>query len=442
MAEVALRATRRRALLGGAALAGALALPARARAQLAPETPLTEASPLQRAILSATQAKQPYRLPPRIIRARGLVLPDGARLVGVAGKSELWLDRTGPLLSASHGARVSLVGIILDGGGIKLAEETGLVDFRDIAEVSLEGCTLRNAGSIALRLERCGGRVRDCRIEKAGRALFSLDAVGLVIDANSISDCADNGVQIWREAQGFDGTLIKGNAIANIRNVSGGTGQFGNGVSVFRAGGVTASGNTIRAVAYSALRNNSGRDVVFADNECRDCGETAIFAEFAFRDALIKGNTINGAVSGVQMVNFADAGGRGAQCVNNRIAGLRPAAQDGRQWGYGAAIKAEAGALVAANTIDGAPWIGVMAGWGPSLDDVRVEFNTIGPAPIGVGVSVAPGARRASVVGNTFAGAHAAVIAAMEWDRIVDGDLGADAGRKWPQLVVTGNKVG
>ena len=435
--------SRRRFLSTALATATLAALPPVARAQLAPEPFIATSSPLQRAIIAAASARRPVRLPPGVTRTRGLFLPDGTRLIGARGGSILRLVGPGPLLSAAHGAGVSLESLTLDGAGLALAEGVGLADFRDIAELSLEGCTLRNAGAIALRLERCGGLVRQCRITAAGRsALFSLDAVGLRIEDNAISDCADNGVQIWRSEQGFDGTLIKGNRIADIRNASGGTGQFGNGVSIFRAGGVTASGNVIRNVAYSALRNNSGHDVTFSDNICDACGETAIIAEFAFRNVVISGNHINGARSGVQMVNFADAGGRGARCLNNRISGLHAAKDsEGRQWGYGAAIKAEADALIAGNTVAAAPWMGVMVGWGGSLSDVRVEGNMIGPARIGIGVSVAPGAGRASVVGNTIAGARDAALAAMLWDKIESADLAADAGRRWPLVTAAANKA-
>ena len=434
---------RRQFLAGALAAAGLAALPRAARAELAPEPPLAAASPLQRAVLAAAQARRPFRLPPGVTRTAGLVLPDGTRLVGAPGGSTLRLAGPGPLVSAAHGGRVSLEGVTLDGGGAPLPEGVGLANFHAIAELSLEGCTLQNTDGIVLRLERCGGRVRHCALTGARAGLFSLDAVGLVIDANTIRRCADNGLQVWRSEQGFDGTRITGCRISGILAVSGGTGQFGNGVSVYRAGGVVASGNTISDTAFSALRNNSGHTVSFVENDCVNCGETAIFAEFAFRDTVIRNNRIDGALSGIQMVNFADAGGRGAICAGNRIAGLQPPKHsDGKQWGYGAAIKAEADALVAGNTIAGAPWMGVMVGWGPSLDNVRVEGNMIGPARIGIGVSVAPGAGRASIIGNTISGAGEAALAAMLWDRIESADLAADAGRKWPLVAVAGNRVG
>lgn len=435
--------SRRRLLAGGLAVAGCAALPGAARARLALGPLIAAAPALQRAIFAATQARRVFRLPPGVTRTSGLVLPDGARLAGAPRGSALRLAGPGPLLSAAHGARISLSGLTLDGGAAKLDASHGLIDFHDIAHAAIEGCTIRRAGGIALRLERCGGVIRQCRIEGSGRsALFSLDAAGLVIEDNIIADCGDNGLQVWRSQQGFDGTLLKGNRISGIRNVSGGAGQYGNGISVFRAGGVTASGNTINRVAYSALRNNSGHDVTFSGNDCSDCGETAIFAEFAFRNAVINDNRIDGALSGIQMVNFADAGGRGALCTGNHIRNLRlPSDGAGRQWGYQAAIKAEADALVAGNEIAGAPWMGVMAGWGPSLDAVRVEHNRIAGAPIGIGVSVAPGAGRASVTGNLIAGASLAAVAAMLWDKVDSADLAADAGARFPLITVAGNRA-
>lgn len=423
----------RRHVLRGVLTSGALAaLPCHA---------VAAAVSLQRDILDAAQAGRALRLPAATLRTPGLILPDGARLIGAPGRSALRLHGPGPLLRAARGASVSLSGLTLSGAGMRVDESEDLLDFRDIAALEIENCAILDAGGIAVRLERCGGSVRNCRIERAARsALFSLDASGLIITDNTIMNCADNGLQIWRSEPGFDGTLLTGNRITGIGAASGGAGQYGNGISVFRAGGVRASGNTIRDAAYSALRNNSGKGVTFSNNSCANCGETAIFAEFAFRDAIITGNSIDGALSGIQMVNFADAGGRGAVCAGNSIRNLRaPKDGAGKEWGYQAAIKAEADALVAGNEIADAPWVGVLAGWGPSLDNVRVTDNRIANAPIGIGVSVAPGAGRASVTGNTINGAATAALAAMLWDKVASADLAADAGARFPLVAAAGN---
>ena len=151
--------------------------------------------------------------------------------------------------------------------------------------------------------------------------------------------------------------------------------------------------NAIRRCAFTAVRNNGGAGVVISANSCAELGETAIFAEFDFEGCVIADNSIDGAVCGVQMVNFADHGGRAAVCTGNVIRNLRPSQNhSGHEFGYECGIKVEADATVSANVIEGAPWVGILVGWGASLRDVTVTGNVVRDAPIGIGVSIAEGA--------------------------------------------------
>ena len=86
-------------------------------------------------------------------------------------------------------------------------------------------------------LRRVAGRIANCEIgDIAHAALFSEDARGLEIAHNHVRDCGDNGILVWRSALGEDGTLVTGNRIERIAAKSGGSGQNGNGINVFRAG--------------------------------------------------------------------------------------------------------------------------------------------------------------------------------------------------------------
>ena len=224
-----------------------------------------------------------------------------------------------------------------------------------------------------MRLRGCGGWIERngiCNVAAGG--VFSTDAAGLVIADNRVERCGDNGIQIWRSTRGDDATRVSGNRVSDIRNVSGGTGQYGNGISIFRAGGVVVAGNTIRRCAYTAVRNNGGAGVVISGNTCADLGETAIFAEFEFEGCVIADNSIDGAVCGVQMVNFADHGGRAAVCSGNVIRNLKPSqGHSGHEFGYECGVKVEADATVGGNVIEGAAWVGVLVGWGASLGTWR-----------------------------------------------------------------------
>jgi uncharacterized secreted repeat protein (TIGR03808 family) len=212
----------------------------------------------------------------------------------------------------------------------------------------------------------------------------------LVIDDNRVERCGDNGIQVWRSIRGDDGTRVSGNRVSDIKNLSGGSGEFGNGISMFRPGGVVVTNNTIRRCDFSAVRNNGGAGVIISANSCADLGEIATFAEFDFEGCIISDNSIDGAICGVQMVNFAGSRGRAAVCSGNIVRNLKSTpSHSGHEFGYECGVKVEADATVSGNVIEGAPWVGILVGWGPSLRDVAVNGNVVCDVPIGIGVSIA-----------------------------------------------------
>ena len=189
------------------------------------------------------------------------------------------------------------------------------------------------------------------------------------------------------------------------------------------------------------MRNNGGAGVVISANSCAELGETAIFAEFDFEGCVIADNSIDGAVCGVQMVNFADHGGRAAVCTGNVIRNLRPSQNhSGHEFGYECGIKVEADATVGANVIEGAPWVGILVGWGASLRDVTVTGNVVRDAPIGIGVSIAEGAGSAVIADNVIAGAGRGAVVGMNFDQPATADL-ARGGSAPPQLRISGNQA-
>jgi uncharacterized secreted repeat protein (TIGR03808 family) len=397
---------------------------------------------LRRAIDAATRAGRPTIMPAGTLRTAALRLPDGARLVGVPGATRLALEGPGPLVAADNAARVTLSGLTFDGAGGSLDGERGLVDFSNVGALSIADCAIEHAGGVGLRLHGCGGWIeRNAIRDIAAGGVFSTDATGLVIADNRVERCGDNGIQVWRSMRGDDGTRVSGNRVSDIKNVSGGAGQYGNGVSIFRAGGVVVANNTIRRCAFTAVRNNGGAGVVISANSCAELGETAIFAEFDFEGCVIADNSIDGAVCGVQMVNFADHGGRAAVCTGNVIRNLRPSQNhSGHEFGYECGVKVEADATVGANVIEGAPWVGILVGWGASLRDVTVTGNVVRDAPIGIGVSIAEGAGSAVIADNVIAGASRGAVVGMNFDQPATADL-ARGGSAPPQLRISGNQA-
>ena len=97
-----------------------------------------------------------------------------------------------------------------------------------------------------MHLLQSSGRIANCTFGNiATVALLSEDADGLEISSNHVHDCGDNGIQVWRSQKGEDGTIVSGNRIERIAARSGGSGQYGNGINVFRAGSVLVTQNRI-----------------------------------------------------------------------------------------------------------------------------------------------------------------------------------------------------
>src|SRR5436190_14845123 len=82
---------------------------------------------LQRAIDRTAGARLPLILAPGVYRARGLVLPTGARLIGVPGATRVVAIDNTPLIVARGADYILLCGITFDGSSKALPENAGLV---------------------------------------------------------------------------------------------------------------------------------------------------------------------------------------------------------------------------------------------------------------------------------------------------------------------------
>ncbi|MEL6922051.1 MAG: TIGR03808 family TAT-translocated repetitive protein, partial [Pseudomonadota bacterium] len=161
-------------------------------------------------------------------------LPDGIVLTGVPGRSVLVLGAGRSILRAQGVQSIHLSNLLLDGGTARNKIDALLVA-RGVSDLQLTGCTVRRSPSDTIRLERCGGGIAACTLTNVRRfGLFSIDGVDLEIVDNRVRDCADGGIIVHRSSPGADGTRITGNRITRVGAVSGGTGQWGNGINVYR----------------------------------------------------------------------------------------------------------------------------------------------------------------------------------------------------------------
>ncbi|MFN7009698.1 MAG: TIGR03808 family TAT-translocated repetitive protein [Allorhizobium sp.] len=398
---------------------------------------------LQALLNAAASRGQPVFLPAGTYDVSNLDLPDGTRLLGDQGATRLSYSGDGHLISARDVHHVTLSGITLDGANRWLADYTqALVSFRSVDDVQLVGCEIAGSRKHGVQLERCGGKVLNCRITGAADAgLMAIETMALAVRDNDVTDCGNGGILVHRWTKGVDGAIVTGNRIARIAARAGGTGQNGNGINLFRADNVIVSGNHVTDCAFSAIRANSASNVTISGNQCFASGETAIYAEFAFEGAVIADNIVDGAANGILVVNL-DQGGRLSTVSGNVIRNLRlegPYVHDGAGFGFGIAVEGDT--AVTGNVVEKAPKWGIMLGWGPYLRNVVASGNIISACPVGIAVSVVEGSAGTLIANNLIAGATAGAILGYRWndkatDELIDGDGG------FPHLTIVGNRRG
>ena len=319
------------------------------------------------------------------------------------------------MLAADGADNLRIEGLTIDGAltAPDPARAQGLLTIRHATGLVLRDLVLRDSRRHGIFLEGCAGTLSQCTVSGiAEAAIFSIDANGLEISRNTIADAANNGILVWRSSPGEDGTIIAGNRIERIRAAGGGSGQNGNGVNVYRAGGVLVSANRITDCAYTAIRGNAASNIQMVGNSCQRLGEVALYAEFGFQGALIASNIVDTAATGISITNFNE-GGRLAVVQGNLVRNLfrrEEEPQDKR----GDGIAVEADAVVTGNTIENAPACGIMIGWGRHMRDVTATSNLVRNARIGIGVTGDQGAGAVMITANMISGARDGAIRALK----------------------------
>jgi len=401
------------------------------------------AKAFNRMLKEAASRNLPVFLPPGHYQVSNIELPENVQIMGVPGATRLIYSGDGSFIRSVGAKRVTLSNLVIDGGNRWLADDQpGLMTFQQTAKLSIENCEILGAQKFAIWAERCAGRINDNAISGAAEsAVYAVECRDFSIRDNEVADCGNGGILVHRWAKGFDGTMISGNRISQIRANAGGTGEYGNGINVYRADGVQIANNYVTDCAFTAIRSNAGSNVQITSNQCLRSGETAIYSEFGFDGAMISSNLIDGAANGILSVNFNE-GGRLAVINGNIIRNLKltaPYEQDGAYFGIG--IEAESDAVVSANLIEDAPRWGMLIGWGPYLRDVNVTGNVIRNAAVGIAASVVEGAGQASIRQNIFSGISDATIAGYRWIDKVTGDLAQAGAETFAHLDIGDNRI-
>lgn len=427
----------------GVGLAATLATAAEASAPsrapdpgVAPDTGRDETARLQHAIDTAAVARRPLVLPAGRFLVSALKLRPGSRVYGAGPATRLEHTGGAPAVRIEEAGDVVLAELAVVGGR-PISHGRALIEATGAQRLVLSNMTITGSPANGVLLERCSGVVTRCRVERVARAaIWSLDATGLEISNNAIADCANNGILVWRTIAGQDGTLVTGNRIERVAAADGGTGQNGNGINLFRAGGVIVSGNHVSACAYSAVRANAASNIQIVSNSAFRVGEVALYAEFGFEGAVVASNLVDGAATGISVTNFNE-GGRLAVVQGNVVRNL--VRREGQRDVCGDGIFVEADAAVSGNVVENAPTSGLVIGFGRFCRNVSATGNVLRRCGIGIGISADAAAGPVLVAQNMISASRNGAIRTLDHGRPVGADLAhADVRGR---ITLTGNVV-
>ena len=414
------------------------------------------AAVLQAAIDQSASRGVGVRLPPGSYAVgRPLLLRPGTALSGSLGATRLVLANGAGLIGQAADA-IRIEDLVLDGADFALDSARGiegLLSLDTCADVRLRGLVVQNSGGHGLALKGVSGSVTSCRINGARLAgLSSLDGKGLEIAHNVVRDCGDNGILVWTTKPMECGTIVQANRIERIAARSGGTGQNGNGINVYRATGVLVANNRISDCAYTAIRGNAASNIQMIANSCARLGEVALYAEFGFEGALIANNLVDTAAAGISVTNFNE-GGRLAVIQGNLIRNLtRREHEPEDKRGEGIAVEADS--IVTGNVIESAPTAGIFIGWGRHMRDVSATGNLVRNCGIGIAVQVEPAAAgtgrwldgatdksatRVILADNMISGARNGAIRTLRHHAAFGADLARRASNPFAHITCTGN---
>lgn len=407
--------------------------------KLAPGSLDDQTAILQAAIDEAAVNGEALYLPPGIIRTGALQLRAGTKLIGTHGLSVLQFAGGQTFITAKDATSITLQDVVFDGALLPLdpSEADGLLHFARCTNLNLRHVEVRRSLLNGITLEGCSGRIADCTVSGTSQAIFSNNATGLEISHNYIADCGNNAILVWRDKPSEDGTIVAHNRIERIAARNGGTGEYGNGVNVFRAGSVLVTGNRITDCAYSAVRGNAASNIQIVGNSCSRLGEVALYAEFGFEGAVISNNLIDTAATGISVTNFNE-GGRLAIVQGNLIRNLfRREKEPVDKRGEG--ITLEADTLVSGNVIENAPTCGIRVGWGEYMRDCMVTQNLIRGSRTGILVSAAAKNAAVMVSANMISGAKNGAIRLMDEGKPLGPDLAVNNSQPAGRLMISGN---
>lgn len=395
-----------------------------ATAAASPGTGWTVAASVQAAVNQARSSGLPLFIRPGTyptteIIVNGSTGGGGAfSMSSLPGSAVLQLTSGNNLLAIAGIASVVIDGIAFDGNNVNFSnasDASALLRLDNCADTKIVNSQFtRSTRSGIHTVNGCTPTIRACRVNSCKFAIWCVDSRA-VIDGNWIESCSNNGVMVWTSTVTGNSSSITNNFIGQIGSQSG-TGQHGNGISVFRAIAVNIVGNRISGCRYSAIRCNGGGNAIIVGNNCYGSREMAIFIEapaagIDLNGAVVSGNVIDEAGNGIAVANSGYGGQGTARSVTisgNRIVNVvRRTINDP---GYvptvsnGFGVYVEGACVVSGNLVENCQGWGVIAGHNGG-NDLSVNGNLIINCPVGIGYASHSGAGQMAITGNQIRGA-------------------------------------
>jgi len=268
-------------------------------------------------------------------------------------------------------------------------------------EIYFENCEIINSTGVGVYVRSANAVISSCNFFNHLVGIWSENGNIKALN-NTIANVQNNGIAVWRDAVSGDSSTITGNLINGVAAAAGGSGQNGNGISVFRAIGVTITDNKVFNVKYSAVRCNGGGLCNVGNNNIYSAEEVAIFIEAPgagvdLTGCIVSNNSVDRAGGGVYVANsgyYNDGISRSVVVEGNRISNITES---------GNGIVVEQDCVVSGNLIENVGKGGIQAGTNEGARDLVITGNLIRSAQIGVGVSnyaVSASGRSVVVSGN------------------------------------------
>ncbi len=374
-----------------------------------PGTGFTSVANFPTLVGNARTQKLPLYLLPGTYPSTQLSITSGNPLVLSAEKGTATIQFSGGsdnLFFIQNVSDCKLQGLLINGNNATFTNPgqlTALVNIQGsgVAACIISDCTIYNSTHCGIS---CSGNAYTSMINNliysCDAGIWSIDGT-VYINKNTVQYCNNNGILVQAStATNVNGSEVSSNYISDISNASGGSGQYGNGINVFRAGGVKILNNTIYRCNYTSIRINIAGNCQVIGNHCSVAsGDVAIYFEApgpggggtTLIGGIFANNIVDTATTGISIANsglYDDGVTRRITISGNQVTNVTS---------YG--IQVEGSCDVVGNIVETAS-IGIVLGTNDATKDLVASGNYVTSCNMGIGYSANAAAKNILVSSN------------------------------------------